>query len=72
MKLKTGTNSPDIDTLAAVLALIAHSQIVVAEPKGEGVAKSWPLPAGFDDIDIAVLEWIAAEGHRLGRGLVRH
>jgi hypothetical protein len=66
MKLTTGTDSPDVDTLAAVLALIAHSQIVVAEPKGEGVAKSRSLPAGFDDIDIAILEWIAADARRLG------
>jgi len=28
------------------------------------------LPAGFDDVDIAVLDWIAAEGRRLGRSLL--
>ena len=28
------------------------------------------LPAGFDYVDIAVLDWIAAEGRRLGRGLL--
>jgi hypothetical protein len=28
------------------------------------------LPAGFDDVDLAVLDWIAAEGRRLGRGLL--
>jgi hypothetical protein len=72
MTLTTGTNSPDTDALAAVLALVAHSQIVVAARNAEGVAKSRSLPAGFDDIDIAVLEWIAAEGRRLGRGLARH
>jgi hypothetical protein len=72
MKLTTGTNSPDIDTLAAVLAVVAHSQIVVAAPKREGAAKCQSLLAGFDEVDIAVLEWIAAEGRRLGRGLARH
>jgi hypothetical protein len=72
MKLTTGTNNPDIDTLAELIALIAHSQIVVAAPKGQGVAKCQSLPAGFGDIDVAVLEWIAAEGRRLGRGFVRH
>ena len=64
MKLNTGTNFPDLDTLAAV---IAHSQIVVAEP-------AWDfrrLPAGFDGVDVAILEWIAAEGRRASRGIVR-
>jgi hypothetical protein len=28
------------------------------------------LPAGFDCVDVAVLDWIAAEGRRLGRGLL--
>jgi hypothetical protein len=28
------------------------------------------LPAGFDYADIAVIEWIAAEGRRLSRGLL--
>jgi hypothetical protein len=69
--LTTGTNRPDIDTLAAVLALVAHSQIVVAELKAERVLKSRFLPVGFDDVDIAILEWIVAEGRRLGRGFAR-
>jgi hypothetical protein len=56
---------PDVDTLAAV---IAHSQIVVAgivvaEPVGR-------LPAGFDEVDIAILEWIATEARRASRSLV--
>ena len=51
----------DLDTLAAV---IAHSQIVVAEE----IAR---LPDGFDDVDIAILDWIAAEGRRAGRSFVR-
>ncbi len=72
MKLTTGTNNPEIDTLAAVLALVAHSQIVVAEPKGKGAANFRSLPAGFDDIDVAILEWIAAEGRCLGRGFACH
>ena len=54
---------PNVETLAAV---IAHSQIVV-----DSNAESAPrLPAGFDDVDLAVLDWIAAEGRRLGRGLL--
>jgi hypothetical protein len=47
--------------------VIAHSQIVVAQPQ-----RPMPsLPAGFDDSDIAVLDWIAAAGRRLGRGLLQ-
>ncbi len=46
----------DLETLAAV---IARSQIVVAErmPRRR-------LPAGFDEVDIAILDWIAAEDGR--------
>jgi hypothetical protein len=55
---------PDLETLAAV---IAHSQIVVTRPVG-GIRQ---LPAGFDDMDIAILDWIAAEGRRAGRSFVR-
>jgi hypothetical protein len=69
--LTTGTNHSDIDMLAAVLALVAHSQIVVARRIGEGAARSRSLPAGYNDVDLAVLEWIAAEGRRLHRGLAR-
>jgi hypothetical protein len=46
--------------------VIAHSQIVVAQPY-RAVSR---LPAGFDYADIAVLNWIAAEGRLLGRGLL--
>jgi hypothetical protein len=46
-------------------AVIAHSQIVVAR----AYRAESSLPAGFDYADIAVLDWIAAEGRRLGRGL---
>jgi hypothetical protein len=29
------------------------------------------LPAEFEEVDIAILDWIAAEGHRAGRSFVR-
>ena len=45
----------DIETLSVV---IARSQIVVARPPCRR------LPAGFDEVDIAILNWIAAEGRR--------
>ena len=58
--MKTGRNQvrPDPSVLSAV---IAHSQIVVMLP----AVIAQHLPAGFDDVDIAILEWIAAEGRRI-------
>jgi hypothetical protein len=53
----------DLETLAAV---IARSPIVVAQP-----ALRRRLPDGFDAVDVAILDWIAAEGRRTGRALVR-
>ncbi len=52
---------PDVETLAAV---IAHSQIVVAEPAQRFLA-------GFDEVDLAILDWIIAESRYAGRGYVR-
>jgi hypothetical protein len=63
MKLGNDLHYPTVETLAAV---IAHSQIIMAQPR-RPVPR---LPAGFDDVDIAVLDWIAAEGRRLGRSLL--
>jgi hypothetical protein len=63
MKLGNDLHNPTVETLAAV---IAHSQIIMAQPR-RPVPR---LPAGFDDGDIAVLDWIAAEGRRLGRNLL--
>ena len=58
--MKPGSDCPTIETLAAV---IAHSQIVVAQPH------SPTLPAGFEDLDIALLDWITAERRRVSRRL---
>ena len=55
--MKMDLDRPDLDTLAAV---IAHSQIVVAAPGRR-------LPAGFDEVDIAILDWIIAESRQLSR-----
>jgi|GraSoiStandDraft_17_1057272.scaffolds.fasta_scaffold164481_2 hypothetical protein len=43
--------------------LIAHSQIIVSLP----APTAQRLPADFGEVDIAILEWIAAEGRRLAR-----
>ena len=29
------------------------------------------LPAGYDEVDISILDWIAAEGLRFGRSFVK-
>jgi hypothetical protein len=72
MKLAIDQQHADLETLAAV---IAHSQIVVPQiavrRRFAWPAQSRLLPAGFDETDIAVLDWIAAEGRRAGRSFVR-
>jgi hypothetical protein len=59
------TYYPDIATLAA---LIAHSEIVVRERTRTAFNH---LPAGFDDVDVFILDWIAAEGRRAGQAFAR-
>jgi hypothetical protein len=59
------TYYPDIATLAA---MIAHSQIVVREPPRAAFDL---LPAGFDDVDVFILDWIAAEARCAGQAFVR-
>ncbi|HMK69627.1 MAG TPA: hypothetical protein VK442_01515 [Xanthobacteraceae bacterium] len=49
----------DDAALAMLIAAIAHSPIIVAAPAQR-------LPDGFDDADLAILDWIVAEGRRLG------
>ena len=68
--MTTGGNYPDLETLAL---LIARSSIVVAAEAREAASAAGfrSLPAGFDEVDIAILEWIAAEGRRVGRGIAR-
>jgi hypothetical protein len=56
------TYYPDIAMLAA---MIAHSEIVV--PEAPRYLERFP--AGYEEIDIAILDWIAAEGRRVSRGL---
>jgi hypothetical protein len=49
--------------LLALIEVIERSQIVLRRPPDA-------LPAGFGDVDAAILAWIAAEGRRIGRGSV--
>jgi len=53
--MATDMSRPDLETLAAV---IAHSQIVLRERTTPGRC----LPEGFDEVDVAILDWIAKEG----------
>jgi hypothetical protein len=55
--------SPDLQTITR---MIERSAIVVAVP-AQAVTR---LPAGFDQVDIAVLRWIALESRRAA--LARH
>jgi hypothetical protein len=64
MEVASHQDGFDLATLGAV---IAHSQIVLAKAE-KPLAR---LPAGFEAVDVAVLEWIAAEGRRAGRSLLR-
>ena len=56
-------SGPNDLKLAMLVAAIAQSPVVVGQPP----RAVRPLPAGFEAVDLAVLEWIAAEGRRAGR-----
>jgi len=58
MKSKMDQNPVSVETIGAV---IARSPIVVLPPLTL-------LPPGFEDADLAVLNWLAREGQRLRRG----
>ena len=64
MKLPRDQNGLALETLAA---MIAHSQIVVVQP----AKPASRLPAGFDEVDISILDWIAREGQRVGGSFVK-
>ncbi len=65
---------PDCETLAAVIArsqiVVQKMRIVVPKAIGPKAPSRRLLPAGFDDADVAILEWIAAEGRRAARAIV--
>jgi hypothetical protein len=49
--------------LASIIVVIEHSQIVVAAipPPPAHLFRRFCLPAGFEAVDVAVLEWIVAQ-----------
>jgi hypothetical protein len=58
---RQGATRPGLATLVAV---IAASPIVVAGASTATVPTQRDVPAGFDAVDIAILDWIVAEGRR--------
>ncbi len=65
MQVGMEQDRPDIATLSAV---IAHSQIVVRIAVSEQLSR---LPVEFDEVDLAILDWIADQGRRAGGRFVR-
>jgi hypothetical protein len=55
MRLPIDQNGPSVE---ALIAVVARSPIVVPRPAAS-------LPAGYDDVDLAILNWIAAEARQL-------
>ena len=55
MKCPMDQNPSAVETLAAA---IARSPIVVLPP-------ATLLPAGFEEVDVAILNWLAAEARRM-------
>jgi hypothetical protein len=66
--LTTLTTFSDLDL---IVALIARSPIVVSHLcSAEPGVRLAGLPDHFDDVDLAILDWIAAEGRCIGRKLI--
>jgi hypothetical protein len=70
--MATYDQRPDLETLAAVIARspIVVRQVIVRQVLVQAAAHG-RLPAGFEEVDIAILDWIAAEGRRVGRRFAR-
>ncbi len=59
--------------LDLIVAVIAQSPIVLSSLRpAELGARLAGLPDHFDDVDLAILDWICAEGHRIGRKVARN
>lgn len=56
----TFASDQDQSSLEAIVAVIAHSPIIASQPARLAVR----FLIGFEDVDIAVLEWIARERRR--------
>jgi len=47
--------------LDSIIAVIERSQILVAGVRPTYLSRRFDLPAGFEAVDVAVLEWIVAQ-----------
>ena len=56
--------------LDRIVAVIGRSPIVVSHVCSSA-ARLAALPDHFDKVDLAILDWLAAEGRRIGRHVVR-
>jgi len=61
MEIQARELDREFATLEAITAAIVRSPIVTSRLPA-------CFPAGFEKVDIEILEWIAAEGRRIGRG----
>jgi hypothetical protein len=58
--------------LDRIVAVIARSPIVVWDVcSAEPGLRLAALPDRFDKVDLAILDWLAAEGRRIGRNVAR-
>lgn len=68
--LTTATTYSGLDLIVAV---IAHSPLILSDL---AAAKRGVRLAGlsdrFDDVDLAILDWLSAEGRRIGRKVALH
>jgi hypothetical protein len=55
--------------LASIIAVIERSQITIGGVSAcpARLCRRFDLPAGFEAMDVAVLDWIVAEGFRATR-----
>ena len=76
MALKPDRQRVTVETLKAVIArspiLLRRRRPAAAVRPQVSPRRRFALPAGFDSVDAAILEWIAMEGRRGGRDLVRN
>jgi len=58
--------------LDRIVAVIARSPIVVSDVcSAEASTRLAALPDHFDKVDLAILDWLAAEGRRIRRSVAR-
>jgi hypothetical protein len=59
--------------LDLIVAVIARSPVVLSDLRSaEAGVRLAGLPDRFDDVDLAILDWITAEGRCVGRKVLRN